>query len=321
MESTEQTAAGQASGDVVDASPAKHTVSFLLDQLEQELEAVDAVSSYLSPFVLPASVHLQRAARLIEKLGAVSGDTMPVLGVAEKLNFLPEDAAARVKKVWEGIEAVQAYRGAPDEMPPIVSEDDLYSVQLIFKKMHSHFYSLYGAKGIRGLVQKAPSLLLLLFVPVLFYAVGFIYTKTINPMYWFKTGLEDFNVQGVRQDWGTLLVNKSVSAAPLQIAGRRYKTGFGTHANSKIQLTLNKKADFFSGACGVDDANQKNGSIVCIIISNGKELFRSEVVKGKTKAVEFRVPVTNVNQIDLVLTDAGDGRDYDHADWVDLKLE
>ena len=51
------------------------------------------------------------------------------------------------------------------------------------------------------------------------------------------------------------------------------------------------------------------------------ELFKSEIIKGRSKPIAFRVPVNGLDGVTLIVKDGGDGVDFDHADWVDLKLE
>ncbi|GAB3856935.1 hypothetical protein GCM10028822_29890 [Hymenobacter terrigena] len=54
--------------------------------------------------------------------------------------------------------------------------------------------------------------------------------------------------------WGKPTVNKSVSGAPLLVAGKTYETGIGTHANSIIEYDLPPGSVRFSTTAALDNA-------------------------------------------------------------------
>jgi hypothetical protein len=54
--------------------------------------------------------------------------------------------------------------------------------------------------------------------------------------------------------WGKPTVNKSVSGAPLMVAGQRYETGVGTHANSIIEYDLPAGTTRLTTTVGLDNA-------------------------------------------------------------------
>ncbi|WP_210520017.1 NPCBM/NEW2 domain-containing protein [Hymenobacter terricola] len=54
--------------------------------------------------------------------------------------------------------------------------------------------------------------------------------------------------------WGKPTVDKSVSGAPLLVAGRKYETGIGTHANSIIEYDLPAGYTRFTTSVGLDQA-------------------------------------------------------------------
>ncbi|GAB3869383.1 hypothetical protein GCM10028824_16260 [Hymenobacter segetis] len=54
--------------------------------------------------------------------------------------------------------------------------------------------------------------------------------------------------------WGKSTVNKSVSGAPLLVAGKAYETGIGTHANSIIEYDLPAGSTHLSTTVGLDNA-------------------------------------------------------------------
>src|SRR5208283_1599701 len=55
-----------------------------------------------------------------------------------------------------------------------------------------------------------------------------------------------------RQGYGTLGIDRSVMGKPLQIGERKFPTGLGTHANSRIVYALEGPCDRFETWVGVD---------------------------------------------------------------------
>ena len=136
-----------------------------------------------------------------------------------------------------------------------------------------------------------------------------------------KTRLGDVLVTKFTQAYATPRLDASVEENPLSVGGRRYRTGFGTHAISRIEISFPAKYKTFTGSCGVDDEVQNHGSVVFKILDGEKILFESPLMKGKMKAADFSVPVDGLTSLALTVGDGGDGDHFDHADWVDLNLK
>jgi alpha-galactosidase len=133
--------------------------------------------------------------------------------------------------------------------------------------------------------------------------------------------LSSLDLSGTRQGWGKAQIDKSVTGKELSIAGKKYTNGVGTHANSTIRLILNGKSLRFQAEAGVDDqAEGTVGSVVFRITGDGKKLWESPVMKAGAAAVPVDVKIRGVKSLLLEATDAGDGMNYDHADWADARF-
>jgi hypothetical protein len=109
---------------------------------------------------------------------------------------------------------------------------------------------------------------------------------------------------------------------PLQIGDHRFSEGLGTHANSELVSELEEPWERFEAWVGVDAAMRqyKEASVVFKVLGDGRELFQSGVMRAETSAARVSVPLAGVRQLKLVVTDAGDGRNCDHADWAEAVL-
>jgi hypothetical protein len=126
-------------------------------------------------------------------------------------------------------------------------------------------------------------------------------------------------IKAFTQQYGTLHVNQSVDENPLRIGKEQFTNGLGTHSTSKIRLELGGKYKALSGLVGADA--ETIGTIVFKIANDkGAVLFTSLLMQRDMSAAKFEVAVAGSQYVDLIVEDGGNGIDYDHADWVNLKL-
>ncbi len=133
-------------------------------------------------------------------------------------------------------------------------------------------------------------------------------------------GIDTLDLQYAEQGWGEPHANKSVDDHPIFIDGKRFEHGFGTHANSILRIALAGKAERFTATVGVDDEIGQRGSVVFKVVGDGRTLWESGVLRGGDAAKEVSVDLHGVNKLSLVVGDAGDGINYDHADWADARI-
>ena len=71
---------------------------------------------------------------------------------------------------------------------------------------------------------------------------------------------------------------------------------------------------------GVDDETGP-GTVDFQVIGDGKTLYDSGTMTQTSTTKSVSVDVSTVTQLSLVVTDAGDGINYDHADWANARLQ
>jgi len=120
-------------------------------------------------------------------------------------------------------------------------------------------------------------------------------------------------------------IGKSAGGGPFSVAGKRYYDGIGVHAKAELVYACRPEWRKFVATVGIDDTvrPRKTGSIVCHVIAEdtaGKKqtLAKSPVLQsGKQEEHHFDVPLpAGTAKLHLVVDDAGDGANCDHADWV-----
>ena len=134
--------------------------------------------------------------------------------------------------------------------------------------------------------------------------------------------LDSLNVGLATQGYGEPHKNVTVDGHKLTIGGKTFDHGFGTHADSHLQLNLAGGSTGFTATVGVDDeVGDGLGSVEFIVKGDGKALWQSGVLHKGDAAKEVSVDLTGVKTLVLEVTDGGDGIDFDHADWADAKFE
>jgi len=159
-----------------------------------------------------------------------------------------------------------------------------------------------------------PSRLRFACLPILFLTAG-------TPLHAKEMWLDEFDASGISTGYGDAKKNKSTSNKTLSIAGKTYERGLGTHAPSSAYFQIGGQSGVkFQATVGADDGPEGKGSVVFQIIGDGKTLYDSgKLVKGDP-AKSIDVDLSGVKVAELRVTDAGDGKNSDHADWADAKF-
>lgn len=133
--------------------------------------------------------------------------------------------------------------------------------------------------------------------------------------------LEELDLSGVSTGWGSVGKGVGASGAPMKIGGKTFEHGVGVHAPSEIVLSLDGRTTAFRASVGVDDAPNNDGSVVFQVLADGETLFESPVMSKGDEPVPVEVDLTGRKSVRLRVTDAGDGIDSDHGNWIGAVLD
>jgi uncharacterized delta-60 repeat protein len=134
-----------------------------------------------------------------------------------------------------------------------------------------------------------------------------------------------------RNSWGPVERNRSNGeqqagdGKPLTLNGQVYAQGYGVHAGSEVRFSLKgtggAQCNTFTADVGVDDEVGSRGSVVFQVFADGLKLYDSGLMTGNSLTKRVNVGVVGRQELRLVVTDAGNGISYDHADWADPRLD
>lgn len=138
--------------------------------------------------------------------------------------------------------------------------------------------------------------------------------------------LSDLGYTSAENGWGPVEMDRSngeqghLDGRPLTLAGQVHTRGLGVHAPASLNYALNGQCSALTAQLGLDDEVGAKGSVVFQVYGDGKKLFDSGVVRGSDAALPLNVNLSGVKTLTMSVTEAGDGKAYDHADWASAKL-
>ena len=106
----------------------------------------------------------------------------------------------------------------------------------------------------------------------------------------------------------------------IRIRGNRYDRGFGTFANSRIDIRLNGRQKWFRSDIGIDDSAEGGGSVIFKVYADGKRIFSSKLLTGQDQLQAVRLNIKGVKRITLIVSNAGDGAFDDRANWANARV-
>ncbi len=140
------------------------------------------------------------------------------------------------------------------------------------------------------------------------------------------TYLSDMTPTSATNGWGPFERDRSngeegvADGGPITLGGITYAKGLGTHAASDIRYSLGGTCTSLTAQVGVDDEVGANGSVVFSVVGDGTTRYTSPALTGSSATVPINVPITGVNELQLVVAVGAGGDAYDHADWADARL-
>ncbi|MBE9481051.1 MAG: NPCBM/NEW2 domain-containing protein [Bacteroidetes bacterium] len=135
--------------------------------------------------------------------------------------------------------------------------------------------------------------------------------------------LSDIEPNSATAGWGGTPKNdEAIDNRPLIIGDKTYSKGIGTHAVSDIEYSLKGFYKKFTAEVGLDaySLKCKQGTVVFQVFGDDKLLWESGVIKYSDPVLPINIDISGVDVLRLHVGDAGDGIDYDHANWGNAKI-
>lgn len=138
--------------------------------------------------------------------------------------------------------------------------------------------------------------------------------------------LSDLPWTGASNGWGPVEKDRSNGeqaagdGRTLTVGGATYAKGLGAHAAGTLTYHLGGRCTSLTVDVGVDDESSRTGAVVFQIYRDTVKVADSGVVTTSDAARGLTADLTGGQTLRLVVTDGGNGIDYDHADWAAPRL-
>lgn len=133
--------------------------------------------------------------------------------------------------------------------------------------------------------------------------------------------LDEMDISKMETGWGDIGINQSVEGNPLTIAGVTYERGIGVHSIFKYMLNLDGNGRRFSAMVGVDDESGRLATVEFFVLGDKQILWQSGVMKPGDPAKPIDVNIKGIKKLALYISDGGDNINYDHANWIDARID
>jgi hypothetical protein len=133
-----------------------------------------------------------------------------------------------------------------------------------------------------------------------------------------KIWLSDLQPSNVSFGFAQPRINTTWNGGEVRMGGVLYERAIGTHAWTKMTYAVPTNAVVFEAIVGLSDEilGCERASVVFEVLDHaGRVLATSGVVDASTPPQLIVARLRGEREIVLSVTDAGDGRDCDHANW------
>jgi alpha-galactosidase len=114
---------------------------------------------------------------------------------------------------------------------------------------------------------------------------------------------------------------KQDDGGPIKIRGQVFAKGLGTHAPAHVEYYTSGACSKVTATIGIQDNKVNPLSLVTYEVwADDKKVFDSGPVSGTDAAKALEANVSGATVTRLIVTDGGNGKSYDHANWGDLKI-
>jgi alpha-galactosidase len=132
--------------------------------------------------------------------------------------------------------------------------------------------------------------------------------------------LSDVDPIETQNDWSTWYRDRNYYGGPLTIHGTTYAKGLWVNAGASADYYLGGNCARLTADLGLDDSDRSTGSVTYQVWTDGTKVYDSGVVTNSTPTIHLAADLTGARVVRIVVTDAGDGINYDNADFGGAQL-
>ncbi len=134
--------------------------------------------------------------------------------------------------------------------------------------------------------------------------------------------LDELDLTTMSCGWEKPRAKAAVGGNPLKINRTPFERGVGTHPASVFVLETGGGALSFEAQVGVDDEEliRGKGTVVFRVYADQRLVVDTGIIRAREPAKAIKADLTGSKIVVLMVSDAGDGDAFDHADWCDARF-
>jgi len=129
--------------------------------------------------------------------------------------------------------------------------------------------------------------------------------------------LQRIDLSKVYQDWDLPETNLPLKENPLKIGGQSFKYGMASRTEGLFKFDFRGDAQKFHAVVGLDDASDRNSTVLFSVLADNKEVFRSPVMVHGSKAIKVDIDLKQVRHLSINISNGGKGQYADRAGFAD----
>ncbi|MFE6506884.1 alpha/beta fold hydrolase [Nocardioides sp. NPDC057767] len=106
----------------------------------------------------------------------------------------------------------------------------------------------------------------------------------------------------------------------ISVGGDSHGKGLGVHSDSAVRFDIGGSCEYFQSEVGIDDEVGDRGSVVFSVVADGIQVAQTKTVSGSMEPITIYAGIDGAQTVDLIVSRAEGGADYDHADWASAKF-
>jgi len=136
-----------------------------------------------------------------------------------------------------------------------------------------------------------------------------------------QIALTDLQPRDVQFGFAPPNTDRDYNGQEIRMGGRPFSHGIGVHAWTRMTFDVPPRAATFQAVAGLSDSVKQCGAAAAVTFEvrneRGERLYDSGRIDAETAPRVVQVDVRGAKAITLEVTEGGNGRDCDHANWGD----
>jgi len=114
--------------------------------------------------------------------------------------------------------------------------------------------------------------------------------------------------------------DRNVTGGPLTLRGVEYAKGLGLYSRCEFSYSLDRQYETFAATVGIDDSTNGKGSVTVTFLADGKQIFSTEEITGKSDPLKVSLPLKGKKEFTIIVEFGQWGDVLDRVNLCDARF-